>query len=259
MHRSVRAATTMEVDFGESWVDIAGVPRKVKYLVATLPFSNAYFAKAYTVERLEQPARDREVPAALVRTWTVPAPGGMILPGRRRLPSPADARAGGPFHLARHRRDGCRRAQHREGRQAVAGTGGRPIGRAGQVAELRGAHGPGVAGAASRSHASKRPGEDSTTRPGSAVRPSRARPSAARRGPSSSGRGPPPAGCSRSSPSRSSPPATRRPSEPPAPSTSSGRTCARFQPRSNAVTSGARLNVSSIRVGNSTRFYGGTV
>ena len=39
--------------FGESWVDIAGVPCKVKYLVATLPFSNAYFAKAYTVERLE--------------------------------------------------------------------------------------------------------------------------------------------------------------------------------------------------------------
>ena len=35
------------------WVDIAGVPRKVKYLVATLPFSNAYFAKAYAVERLE--------------------------------------------------------------------------------------------------------------------------------------------------------------------------------------------------------------
>ena len=29
------------------------MPRKVKYLVATLSFSNAYFAKAYTVERLE--------------------------------------------------------------------------------------------------------------------------------------------------------------------------------------------------------------
>ena len=53
VHRSVRAATTMEVDFGESWVDIADVPRKVKYLVATLPFSNAYFAKAYVVERIE--------------------------------------------------------------------------------------------------------------------------------------------------------------------------------------------------------------
>ena len=53
VHRSVRPGTTMEVDFGESWVDIAGVPCKVKYLVATLPFSNAYFAKAYAVERLE--------------------------------------------------------------------------------------------------------------------------------------------------------------------------------------------------------------
>ena len=53
VHRSVLPGTTMEVDFGESWVEIAGVPCKVKYLVATLPFSNAYFAKAYPVERLE--------------------------------------------------------------------------------------------------------------------------------------------------------------------------------------------------------------
>ena len=53
VHRSVLPGTTMEVDFGESWVDIAGVPCKVKYLVATLPFSNAYFAKAYPVERIE--------------------------------------------------------------------------------------------------------------------------------------------------------------------------------------------------------------
>ena len=53
VHRSVRPGTTMEVDFGESWVDIAGTPCKVKYLVATLPFSNAYFAKAYPVERVE--------------------------------------------------------------------------------------------------------------------------------------------------------------------------------------------------------------
>ena len=43
----------MEVDFGESWADIAGAPCKVKYLVATLPYSNMYFAKAYPVERLE--------------------------------------------------------------------------------------------------------------------------------------------------------------------------------------------------------------
>ena len=47
------AGTTMEVDFGESWADIAGVPCKVKYLVATLPHSNVYFAKAYPLERLE--------------------------------------------------------------------------------------------------------------------------------------------------------------------------------------------------------------
>ncbi len=53
VHRSVLPGTTMEVDFGESWVDIAGAPCKVKYLVATLPFSNAYFAKAYPVERIE--------------------------------------------------------------------------------------------------------------------------------------------------------------------------------------------------------------
>ena len=53
VHRSVLPGTTMEVDFGVSWVDVAGVPCKVKYLVATLPFSNAYFAKAYPVERLE--------------------------------------------------------------------------------------------------------------------------------------------------------------------------------------------------------------
>ena len=53
VHRSVAAGSTMEVDFGESWVDIAGTPCKAKYLVATLPFSNAYFAKAYPVERLE--------------------------------------------------------------------------------------------------------------------------------------------------------------------------------------------------------------
>ena len=53
VHRSVRPGTTMEVDFGESWAEVAGVPRKVKYLVATLPYSNVYFAKAYPVERLE--------------------------------------------------------------------------------------------------------------------------------------------------------------------------------------------------------------
>ena len=53
VHRSVRPGTTMEVDFGESWAEVAGVPRKVKCLVATLPYSNVYFAKAYPLERLE--------------------------------------------------------------------------------------------------------------------------------------------------------------------------------------------------------------
>ena len=53
VHRSVLPGSTMEVDFGECWVDIAGAGCKVKYLVATLPYSNAYFAKAYPVERLE--------------------------------------------------------------------------------------------------------------------------------------------------------------------------------------------------------------
>ena len=53
VHRSVQPGTTMEVDFGESWVDVAGAPCRVKYLVAALPFSNAYFAKAYPVERVE--------------------------------------------------------------------------------------------------------------------------------------------------------------------------------------------------------------
>ena len=46
VHRSVRPGKTMEVDVGESWAEVAGVPRKVKYLVATLPYSNVYFAKA---------------------------------------------------------------------------------------------------------------------------------------------------------------------------------------------------------------------
>ena len=47
MHRSPRPGVTLEVDFGESWAELAGVLRKVKYVVATLPYSNVYFAKAY--------------------------------------------------------------------------------------------------------------------------------------------------------------------------------------------------------------------
>ena len=53
VHRSPRPGVTLEVDFGESWAEVAGVLRKVKYGVATLPYSNVYFAKAYPIERLE--------------------------------------------------------------------------------------------------------------------------------------------------------------------------------------------------------------
>jgi len=53
VHRTPQLGDTMEVDFGESWAEIAGQRQKVKYLVVTLPASNVYFAKAYPVERLE--------------------------------------------------------------------------------------------------------------------------------------------------------------------------------------------------------------
>ncbi|MHC4137005.1 MAG: IS21 family transposase [Planctomycetota bacterium] len=53
VHRTHRPGDTMEVDFGEAWVELDGAERKVKFLVATLPHSNVYFAKAYRVERLE--------------------------------------------------------------------------------------------------------------------------------------------------------------------------------------------------------------
>ena len=53
VHRSPRPGVTLEVDFRESWAEVAGVLRKVKYVVATLPYSNVYFAKAYPIERLE--------------------------------------------------------------------------------------------------------------------------------------------------------------------------------------------------------------
>ena len=53
VHRTGRVAESMEADFGESWARISGRVRKVKYFVATLPYSNVYFAKSYPVERLE--------------------------------------------------------------------------------------------------------------------------------------------------------------------------------------------------------------
>ncbi len=53
VHRTHQPGDTMEADFGESWAEVAGALRKVKFFVATLPYSNVYFAKAYPVERLE--------------------------------------------------------------------------------------------------------------------------------------------------------------------------------------------------------------
>lgn len=53
VHRTHLPGETMEVDFGESWAVIAGRKQKVKFLVAALPGCNAYFAKAFPVERLE--------------------------------------------------------------------------------------------------------------------------------------------------------------------------------------------------------------
>ena len=53
VHRTHAPGETMEVDFGHSWARIAGKLGRVAFLVATLPASNAYFAKSYLVERLE--------------------------------------------------------------------------------------------------------------------------------------------------------------------------------------------------------------
>lgn len=53
VHRTHRPGRTLEGDFGESWAIVGGELRKVKFLASTLPASNAYFAKAYPVERLE--------------------------------------------------------------------------------------------------------------------------------------------------------------------------------------------------------------
>ncbi len=53
VHRTPVLGDAIEYDFGESWAEVAGRRQKIKYLVATLPASNVYFAKAYSVERLE--------------------------------------------------------------------------------------------------------------------------------------------------------------------------------------------------------------
>lgn len=53
VHRTHAPGDTMEIDFGESLAVVAGRLERVKFLVATLPASNTYFAKLYSAERLE--------------------------------------------------------------------------------------------------------------------------------------------------------------------------------------------------------------
>ena len=53
VHRTYIPGETMEMDFGESWVNLLGRQTKVFFFVATLPASNAYFAKAYAFQRVE--------------------------------------------------------------------------------------------------------------------------------------------------------------------------------------------------------------
>ena len=53
IHRTHIPGETMEIDFGESWVEVAGRLTKIFFFVATLPASNSYFAKAYGFQRVE--------------------------------------------------------------------------------------------------------------------------------------------------------------------------------------------------------------
>jgi transposase len=53
VHRTPEAGDAMEVDFGQTRSVVAGVEYRHFLLVATLPASNTYFARAYRVERLE--------------------------------------------------------------------------------------------------------------------------------------------------------------------------------------------------------------
>lgn len=53
VHRTHAPGDTMEVDFGESLALIAGKVDRVKFLVATLPASNAHFVKVFEAERME--------------------------------------------------------------------------------------------------------------------------------------------------------------------------------------------------------------
>lgn len=53
VHLTPQPGDRMEVDFGDSAAVVGGRHLRTKFLVATLPYSNRYFAKAYPVERLE--------------------------------------------------------------------------------------------------------------------------------------------------------------------------------------------------------------
>jgi len=53
VHRTHAPGDTMEVDFGVTLAAVGGQLRRLHFFVATLPASNAYFAKVYPVERLE--------------------------------------------------------------------------------------------------------------------------------------------------------------------------------------------------------------
>ncbi len=53
VHRTHLPGETMEIDFGEAWAIVGGGRVKIFFFVATLPASNAYFAKAYRFQRVE--------------------------------------------------------------------------------------------------------------------------------------------------------------------------------------------------------------
>lgn len=53
VHRTHLPGETMEIDFGEGWAIVGGERVKIFFFVATLPASNAYFAKAYRFQRVE--------------------------------------------------------------------------------------------------------------------------------------------------------------------------------------------------------------
>ena len=53
VHRTHVPGDMMEIDFGKSWAQILGKQMRVHFFVATLPASNAYFARVYRIEKLE--------------------------------------------------------------------------------------------------------------------------------------------------------------------------------------------------------------